>query len=272
MTDEPESGPAPAVSETPYPGLWQALFILAEYTLVTVLLLSPLLPFEDLLKNPAITSLVTLLATAWILRRYRSRTGMEADAVAGPFHIPLVSVAPIGAVVFGLVLAVTPILLWLMHKTPWLAEAGDYGTDKSPLGAFLFLLIVAPVSEELLFRGILLRGFVGRYGERAAIPLSALLFALAHVYPIKFLSTYLLGILLAWLTVRFGSIWPAVMAQTMNNAIGFLAYLSGTPEGKGKPVPAPDMWTLGVIPVGIVMALAGFSWLRRIATLPEGVE
>jgi len=270
--EEPESGTPPAVSETPYPGLWQALFILAEYTLVMVLLLSPLLAFEDLLKDPAIVSLVTLLATGWILWRYRSRTGIEADAVAGPFHIPLLSVAPIGAVVFGLLLVVTPILLWLMHKVPWLAEHGDYGTDNSPLGAFLFLLIVAPVSEELLFRGILLRGFVARYGERAAIPLSAVLFALAHVYPIKFLSTYLLGILLAWLTVRFGSIWPAVMAHTMNNAIGFLADLSASPEAKAKPVPAPDLWILAVIPVGMLMVLVGFSWLRRIAGEGESGE
>jgi membrane protease YdiL (CAAX protease family) len=247
----------------PYPGFWQGLGILGENLLATVVPLLPFLLLDKLKENPAVLAMASLLGTAWVLMRYRSRTGIEADEVAGRFDIPLITVLPIAGVVFGLLLAETPILLWLMHLAPSLNPKEDYGMAESVVGSFLLVVVTAPVSEELLFRGILLRGFAGRYGDRIGILLSATLFALMHVHAIKLLSTFLLGVLLAWLTLRLGSIWPGMMAHTMNNLLAFLAGYYSETEGAEQTLPVLDPLHYAMIPAGIALAFAGFSSLRR---------
>lgn len=77
---------------------------------------------------------------------------------------------------------------------------------------------IAPVLEELLFRGVILQGFVQRYGGRRAIWLSALLFGAAHANVHQFLGTLPFGLLAGWLVLRTGSLWPAMAAHALFNA------------------------------------------------------
>jgi membrane protease YdiL (CAAX protease family) len=252
-----------APGEKPYPGFLQGLGLVGENLLVMVVTLLPFLLLDKLKENPAVLAMGSLLGAAWVLMRYRSRTRMEPDAVAGQFDIPLVTVLPIAGIVFGLLLAETPILLWLMHLAPWLNTKDDYGMAESAVGSFLLVVVAAPVSEELVFRGVLLRGFAGRYGDRTGILLSATFFALMHLYAIKLLSTFLLGVLLAWLTLRLGSIWPGVMAHAMNNPLAYLAMFYGDPNRAEQTIPAPEPLHYAMIPAGIALVFAGFSSLRR---------
>ena len=82
-------------------------------------------------------------------------------------------------------------------------------TSARPFSSFLLLVVVAPVTEELLFRGLILRGFLGNYSGRGAIVLSALLFAVMHTNPWQFISAFVAGVLLAWLVIETGSLLPA---------------------------------------------------------------
>jgi len=85
------------------------------------------------------------------------------------------------------------------------------------LGMVIVLVVVAPLTEELLFRGLILRGFMQRYGTVAAVLLSTLLFALIHVNPYQFASAILGGVFLAWLFVRTRSLWPCIIAHALFN-------------------------------------------------------
>jgi membrane protease YdiL (CAAX protease family) len=174
-----------AEDSPPYPGIWQALWISLEYHLVSLLMLLPLmltgmLSGIKLEENPATLAVVTLLATAWILRRYQTRTTTGPDVPAGPLPIPLVTILPIAATILGLLLLETPILSWLMLQYPELNPTIDHGFAYSPAGTFMLIVFAAPLTEELLYRGIFLRGFAARYGESRALLFSAGLFALAH--------------------------------------------------------------------------------------------
>jgi membrane protease YdiL (CAAX protease family) len=90
--------------------------------------------------------------------------------------------------------------------------------EKLSLGATLFLLAVSPgIHEELVFRGVFL-GTMRRVGAaRGAVLASAAFFALIHLSVFRFLPTFLLGVVLALLVVRTGSIFPAMLAHAAYN-------------------------------------------------------
>ena len=82
-----------------------------------------------------------------------------------------------------------------------LALGGTLPTVTPSFSLFLGAVLLAPLAEELLFRGLLFRLF-SRYGDRTAVLLSALLFAIAHgsVFqaPYALIAGLLLGVLAVW--------------------------------------------------------------------------
>ncbi len=88
--------------------------------------------------------------------------------------------------------------------------------------------VLAPVVEELIFRGVVYGYVEGRFGGMAALIVSALLFAAAHIEPAHVAVVLPTGILLGWARMRTGSTWPAIAAHIANNTVAtVLAYLTG---------------------------------------------
>lgn len=86
--------------------------------------------------------------------------------------------------------------------------------------------IVAPVVEEVFFRGFVFGSYARRYGPRLGAILSSTLFALLHANLSVLVPILLMGLVLAWLYYRSGSLVPGIVAHGINNAIAFsLFYL-----------------------------------------------
>lgn len=85
--------------------------------------------------------------------------------------------------------------------------------------------LLAPVCEELVFRGAVLRALL-RWTPRhwLAIAISALLFALIHANPIQMPHAFLVGLLLGWLYYRTDSIVPGIVYHWVNNSIAYVVY------------------------------------------------
>lgn len=87
-------------------------------------------------------------------------------------------------------------------------------------------VLVAPVCEEALFRGSVLSslGVMGSFKKRNRvffmIIVCGLLFAVMHMNPMQTVYQFLLGGTLAYVTIRFGSIIPAIIIHMLNNLIG----------------------------------------------------
>lgn len=113
-----------------------------------------------------------------------------------------------------------PAPLWFWEMFNKIFE-GDYGW----WGAFLKVAVVAPVVEELIFRGLILQGFRRNYNAFTSVVMSALLFALFHLNPWQFPATFVLGILLGWIMLRTNNILLAILGHSINN---FLVLLSLT--------------------------------------------
>ena len=99
--------------------------------------------------------------------------------------------------------------------------------ESSPWGSLLATVVVAPILEEALFRGVILRGFLLRYTPLRAVLLSALLFALLHANPWQLLGPFAIGVLLGWLVYRTRSLVTAMLAHALTNAVPLLATIGG---------------------------------------------
>ena len=92
--------------------------------------------------------------------------------------------------------------------------------------AIIYTVLIAPVCEETIFRGLVLTIFDGKLPKWLGILLSALVFALIHLpSPIAFIYTLTLGIVLGFVRYRTKSLVPCVLAHIIFNATNYLLFL-----------------------------------------------
>ncbi|RME97704.1 MAG: CPBP family intramembrane metalloprotease [Chloroflexi bacterium] len=77
--------------------------------------------------------------------------------------------------------------------------------------------IVAPIVEEIFFRGFVFAGLRNKWNWKIAAVVSAGLFALAHVIPTSFLPIFILGMIFAYLYQISGSVWPGIIMHMLTN-------------------------------------------------------
>ncbi|MFZ6720072.1 lysostaphin resistance A-like protein [Undibacterium sp. Ji49W] len=92
----------------------------------------------------------------------------------------------------------------------------------SGLSSIVTACLIAPVVEEMLFRGIILRSFLNQYSRWQAIFASALLFGFAHLNIYQFFAALLLGCLCGWLYERSRSLWPGIILHASYNSLAML--------------------------------------------------
>jgi uncharacterized protein len=78
---------------------------------------------------------------------------------------------------------------------------------------------VAPMIEELFYRGLVLRALQRRMGSPGAVLLSSVWFGASHFQVVQFPALFLLGVVLAVLTVRTGRLGAAIAAHIVFNGI-----------------------------------------------------
>ena len=93
--------------------------------------------------------------------------------------------------------------------------------------AIVYGVGLAPILEEIVFRGFMLPPLVRWIGPAPAIALDALAFGLLHLDdPVAVPPLALLGATLAWLRWRTGSLWPSFVLHFTNNLIAFVILLA----------------------------------------------
>ena len=256
------SPPALPKSSVRVPSVWAALGLIAAYfflQIATGAFAALILAIKVLLKRipgnaatigaqvqatlqqPVVSALVvllTLIVAAPLTLLYARRTWPAlwtravppgfGFTVRPPWHYFLLAVAlGIAAPVLGGWLtewlaggrAVTQDVQQLGLRTPWMLRV--------PLA--LIAISLAPLVEELLFRGVLLSALIQRWNVGVAIAVSSLLFALVHLQGLGFLwyavpDLALLAVGLAWLRLCSQSIWPSVLAHGVNNLLAVLGW------------------------------------------------
>lgn len=94
------------------------------------------------------------------------------------------------------------------------------------MGALAGSVLIAPLCEEVFFRGFLFGGLLRGMRPVVAVALSALLFALAHGLIGSFAPLLLIGVVLAVVRWRTGSLWPGMAIHICNNALATILVIS----------------------------------------------
>ena len=127
---------------------------------------------------------------------------------------------------FGLALVLSALVQRLVGSPLDNPQEAVLAADGMSAGAFLALLLVAaglgPFAEELLFRGLVYAWMRRHLDVLPSATLSALLFASVHAIPWLIPSFFAIGVVLALLYERSGSLWPAVVAHGTYNAINLV--------------------------------------------------
>lgn len=98
----------------------------------------------------------------------------------------------------------------------------DLASNADLLAAFLSLVVLTPIFEEIIFRGLLFKGLRRRYTFWIAAIASSLLFAAAHMQWNVAVDTFALGLILCYLTEKSGSIVPSILLHSLKNCLAFV--------------------------------------------------
>lgn len=155
----------------------------------------------------------------------------------------------------------------------------ENSTILSDILLYSYVCLLGPVLEELLYRGILLQS-LRKYNERFAIVISAMIFGMMHENPTQCILGMLVGIPLAIITIKSGSILPAIFTHIIVNTSNVVfalmlmsdksAYDSMLTDNlfpkEGLPligIILSVVWRFGFLAAGIVVA---------VVTLIEGLK
>jgi membrane protease YdiL (CAAX protease family) len=127
---------------------------------------------------------------------------------------------------------------------------------------------VPTVTEEMLFRGVILNGFKRNYSDKKAILISALFFGLIHLNPWQFIAAFFIGIIMAWIYIKTESIILCIYMHLFNNIMGLVAQrysevlpISGFSTAYSEIAFQPIWFDLA----GIIITAAGVLLLLRAA-------
>ena len=145
-------------------------------------------------------------------------------------------------VLFWCVLAALGLIIpsvWLQEQMPELPNIveEEFSMIMRNRYGYLAVGLLAPLAEEVVFRGAVLRALL-RWKEGRpwlAIAISALLFSAAHMNPAQLPHTFLVGLLLGWMYYRTDSIVPGVVLHWVNNTVAYVMF---------NLYPNPDMTLL----------------------------
>lgn len=177
--------------------------------------------------------------------------------------------APILLLVPGLVLLAGWVNSFVVSLAPMSEEdVALFDAVMAPgVVSVLFACVGAPVLEEMLFRGVMLRGFLRRYSRNFSILWSAALFAIAHLNLYQVATALALGLVAGWLYERCRSLWPCILLHAAYNSfVTYEYYLwSIEPEGLGFGSSAYS------ISVSLAAAVVGALLLRKLLSPPPSL-
>lgn len=133
------------------------------------------------------------------------------------------------------------------------SATGNLGFESIPL--LIYMAVLAPISEEIIFRGAVMRT-MEPYGRKFAVVFSALLFGLFHGNLVQIPFAFAAGLIFAYVAMEY-SIWWSIGLHFFNNAVVALLipYLSEFLPEAYQQLPSGALILLGSVAAVILLAV-----------------
>ncbi len=216
-----------------YPTILQAIHLLILYMFIQTIVDFPLALIDyykdtEYLYNPVKKIVLGVGSTLFILI-YGVKKSKAPLLQVFPIKMfnPLI-LLPIITFFWGAQNLLNDVNIWVEKMIPapvWFWEMFNkiFDSDYGWWGAFFKVAVVAPIVEELIFRGIILQGLRRNYNAFVAVFMSALLFSLYHLNPWQMPATFILGLLLGWIMIRANNIILSILGHSINNLLVLLS-------------------------------------------------
>ena len=158
-----------------------------------------------------------------------------------------------GQLMFQIVASILEVILNLLGLSALQAiETASLGADS--ISMFLYLGILAPIAEEILFRGLILR-ILQPYGRKFAIFTSAFLFGIFHGNLVQSPFAFVVGLVLGYTAMEYSILWAMVLHMFNNLFLSDVLsrLVSGLPENVAMIVSSAVIVALSV--AGIIVAI-----------------
>ncbi|MEO5687009.1 MAG: CPBP family intramembrane glutamic endopeptidase [Burkholderiaceae bacterium] len=252
----------------PFPSAPQALLLIVAMTVAEILVGTLLREAGGVLALtvPQIWTLTSLIVNGCVFATIMQRQGLSYRQL---FHPAGTSMRATAASVVPWVLLLVPALVIGLSMLVTLLTQAIPLSDKeralfdsmagNDFATLLLACVIAPVVEEMLFRGIILRGFLQRHTRAQAIWASSVLFGLAHMNIYQFVAALLMGAASGWLYTRARSLVPCIaLHAAYNGALNLLASL-----GSGSDDSTQITLTGGLWIASMLLAAVGVLFLMR---------
>lgn len=101
-------------------------------------------------------------------------------------------------------------------------SAFDEGEGYERLFGFLSFVIFGPINEELLNRAVILEYLRKHYSVKVSIIYSSIIFMIAHLHPGLYISSFLLGLVLAYIYTKWNNLWYPIILHMLINLQPFI--------------------------------------------------
>lgn len=155
------------------------------------------------------------------------KQGDEKEEISQKFHWKMIGY--IFLLGYGSQLVITGILSLIEPYFPDLFN--DYGNkmnklvDGNILLVLFFIIIIAPVTEELIFRGVILYKMKQNVSMMGAITLQAILFGIYHWNIIQGIYAFFMGLVFGYIAMKFRSVVASILLHCVINASSFTMFL-----------------------------------------------
>ncbi|TXF91432.1 CPBP family intramembrane metalloprotease [Neolewinella aurantiaca] len=131
------------------------------------------------------------------------------------------------------------------------------------IGIALAVVVVAPIFEEVLLRGLIMRGYLRKTTPFKSILFSGLIFGVMHIYPVHVFFASIMGFCLGYVYYRTRSLGLVILIHFINNAISYYYGMQAdAPESSEELL---GTGPLGVLGMAAVLTLAGVGLLWFLA-------
>ncbi len=132
------------------------------------------------------------------------------------------------------------------------------GIGTPTIGAALAVVIIAPLLEEILCRGIILRKYLEKASPVKSILISGFFFGMLHLHPIHIVTATVMGFALGYVYYRTRSVYLVIGVHMANNLIAYLGSLYNIED----PAFLTDYGAVGILLTTAVFGILGVGTLR----------